>query len=140
MQQPTVKPLIDGKSWELMENYIYALNDGRTLFIPRGFIFDFASIPRIAWRLFPPATGKHRTPALIHDHLCANGSVSWQEAAEIFLQAMKVAGVSYLKRYTIYWSVRAFEPLHTTDARQEKLRMLQKLRLEECTEHYSNVI
>lgn len=132
--------MIDGKHWELMENYVYALNDGRTLFVPRGFIYDFASIPRIAWRLFPPATGKHRTPALIHDWLCATENVTWTEAADIFLQAMKCAGVSYIKRYTIYWSVRAFEPFHKTDERQDKLRQLQKLRLEQCPEHYSKII
>ncbi len=140
MKNPLVRPLENGKDWSLEENYIYALNDGRTLFIPQGFIFDYASIPRIAWRLFPPATGKHRVPSLAHDWLCASGNVGWVEAADIFLQAMKVAGVGYFKRYTIYWAVRSFKSFHKPDPRQERLRVLQRVAIQNCREHYSNII
>ena len=140
MRQPKVSPMENGRDWLLLENYTYALNDGRTLFIPDGFIFDSASIPRIAWRLFPPSTGKHRTPALIHDWLCASGNVSWSDAADIFLQAMKVARVNCIKRYAIYWAVRSFGPFHKQDPRQDRLRLLQRVAIEQCREHYSYTI
>lgn len=140
MKQPKVQSLENGRDWLLLENYVYPLNDGRTIFIPQGFIFDYASIPRIAWRLFPPATGKHRTPALIHDWLVATDVVSWKEAADIFLSTMKKAGVSPIKRYIIYLAVRSFGPFHKTDPRHHNLHTLQRAELMQCKEHYSNII
>lgn len=140
LPEPLVRTLSDGSSWMLEENYIYELNDGRTLFIPASFLFDYASIPRIAWRLFPPATGKHRIPSLGHDWLCASGNVSWTEAANIFLVLMETAGVSKTKRYMIYFAVRLFGQLHKPDPRKDRLKLLQRVAVEQCIKHYSNVI
>lgn len=140
LPEPLIRTLSDGKNWLLEEDYIYLLNDGRTLFIPAGFIFDFASIPRIAWRLFPPATGKHRIPALIHDWLCASSNVSWNEAATIFLQVMKIAQVGYIKRNIIYLAVRLYGPFHELDIRRTRLKLLQKTAISQCTKHYTNII
>ena len=140
MKQPIVKPLLNGKDWQLMESYVYACNDGRTVFVPAGFIFDFASVPRPIWVLFPPATGKHRTGALVHDWLCASGNVPWKEAADIFNEVMFKSGVNYTKRNVIYYFVRMFKVLHKPDPRQDRLKVLQRAELMQAKEYYSNVI
>lgn len=140
MKQPIVKPLPNGRDWQLMENYVYACDDGRTVFVPAGFIFDFASIPRMFWRLFPPATGKHRTGALVHDWLCASGNVGWVDAADIFNEIMKKSGVNPVKRWIIYWAVRSFKFMHKPDPRQNRLKVLQRAELMQAKEYYSNVI
>ena len=105
MHNPHVKPLADGRNWELEADYILNLHDGRHVFIPKGFVFDFASIPRLFWRLFPPATGKHRLAALVHDWLCASGH-DWYDSADIFLKLMEYSGVKAWKRYSMYYAVK----------------------------------
>lgn len=42
------------------------LLDGRRFVVPRGFISDFASIPKIFWSLFGP-TGAYTWAAILHD-------------------------------------------------------------------------
>lgn len=37
-----------------------------TFVIPKGFICDFASIPRLFWSIYPP-DGNHRYPSIPHD-------------------------------------------------------------------------
>ena len=37
--------------------------------LPVGTTTDFASVPRWAWWFAPPASGRHRLAALIHDRL-----------------------------------------------------------------------
>ena len=140
MKQPIVKPLPNGKDWQLVESYIYACDDGRTVFVPAGFIFDFASTPRLFWRLFPPATGKHRVGALVHDWLCASGNTGWIDAADIFNEIMKKSCVNPVERWAIYWAVRSFKFAHKPDPRQEKLKVMQRAELTQVKEYYSNVI
>ena len=138
MHNPHVTPLDNGDEWVLDADYTLTLNDGRIIFIPKGFIFDFASTPRITWRLFPPATGKHRIPALIHDWLVAAKTVSWEEAAKIFLQAMKQAGVSKIKRYTMYYAVRIWGYFHIPNhAVVSHWQELQRKRIRESQQIYT---
>ena len=54
------------RQWELMEDYYYALADGRTVMIPKGFVFNGASVPRpLRWLISP--TGVFLIPSLLHD-------------------------------------------------------------------------
>lgn len=101
-----VKPLDNGTDWELMEDYYLRLPIVGDKIINKGFVFDFASIPFIFRALFSPATGKYREPACVHDYLYRTGIVSREDSDNIFLELMKYCGVSYLKRYAIYWAVR----------------------------------
>ncbi len=59
------------RKWQLMENWQYELitDDGKlnTIIIPKGFVFDGASIPRIFWFFLSPI-GLLLIPALIHDY------------------------------------------------------------------------
>lgn len=129
MMQTTVKTLKNGVDWVLVESYIYECDDGRVVFVPAGFIFDYASIPRFFWRIFPPATGKHRVGALVHDWLCATERLTWVDSANIFLEVMKNSGVSAIKRYLIYCAVRCFGSFHKEDPRALRLRTLQDAEL-----------
>lgn len=56
------------RKWEVVEDYyLYVPWYNITLFIPKGFIFDGASIPRVLWPLLSP-TGILFIPGLIHDY------------------------------------------------------------------------
>ena len=54
---------MNGSWWE---NWEYDLPDGRRVLIPKGFVFDGASIPRLLWFFLSP-TGLLLIPGLIHD-------------------------------------------------------------------------
>jgi hypothetical protein len=142
MQNPLVTPLPDGKTWRLEEDYILDLNNGQTVFIPKGFKFDFASIPRLFWRLFPPATGKHRLAALVHDWLCASMTVSWTEAACVFLKVMEWSNVPSWKRYSMYYAVKTWGLFKSDDIPTSiKLIELQNRRIAEADKvFHGNII
>lgn len=115
-----VRELTGGTAWEVYEPFTYHLcqPDGvQFVRIDKGFVTDFASIPRGLWNLWPPNRGKHAKPAVVHDCLYKTGYVSVEgggqrritrgEADAIFLEAMEVAGVGWLSRRLIYAGVRA---------------------------------
>ena len=54
------------RQWQLVEDWQYQLPDQQTIIIPKGFVFDGASIPRLLWGLLSP-TGLLLIPGLIHD-------------------------------------------------------------------------
>jgi len=104
---------IDGRTWKLEAPLEFrSVVAGCDLTVPAAFKTDFASIPRLFWRLLPPAgAGEHSAygpAAVIHDYLYRTKSLPRAVADAVFLEAMAVLGVGYLTRYTFYWAVRAF--------------------------------
>lgn len=99
-------------TWKLTHELIYLSKDSRLHRVPVGFKTDLASIPRLA-RVLIPINGKHRSAAVLHDFFyelkgkVKGRVVSRAEADNLFLEAMESEGVSYWKRYTMYWAVRA---------------------------------
>lgn len=75
--------------------------------IKKGFVTDFASVPRFFWRILPP-TGKYNVAAIVHDYLYMTGEVSKESADKIFLILMKHLKVSRWKRKVMYKAVRYF--------------------------------
>lgn len=55
------------RKWEVLEDYHYTLKGGTIVLIPKGFIFDGASIPK-AMRTFLSPTGLLFIPGLLHDY------------------------------------------------------------------------
>lgn len=106
-----VRPLNDGISWVLLDEFSYDvgfLGSGDTITVPAGFITDFASIPKFAWSIIGGPWGKYGKAAVIHDYLFATQQRSWKETNQIFLEGMKVLGVSWMKRTTMYSLVMVF--------------------------------
>ncbi len=54
------------RHWQLLEDWHYTLPDKTMIVIPKGFVFDGASSPRIMWSILSP-TGLLLIPGLIHD-------------------------------------------------------------------------
>lgn len=109
---------IDGTRWKVVEGFTYRLcqPDGvQFVRIERGFITDFASFPLGIFMRSPG--GKWDKAAVVHDCLYKTARVSVEnkqeprivtrgEADAIFLEAMEVAGVDWLRRRIIYAGVR----------------------------------
>ena len=105
-----VMPLPDGRTWELCEGFSYYTGNAASDFlisVPAGFVTDFASVPRILWWLLPP-WGRYGKAAVIHDWLYKSKPWSRRRCDSIFLEGMKVLGVSWATRTTMYGAVRAF--------------------------------
>ena len=82
--------------------------------IPKGYLTDGASVPRILWSICPKWDKSHKA-VILHDYLCEyrivtiNGSptqISREEADKIFLLALKDEGLSKLKYSLMYGAVR----------------------------------
>lgn len=103
-----VEPLPNGKDWQLQHEVRYITKDGRVIYIPAGFITDFASIPWVFRRLFQPATGKHRKAAVVHDWIfrTADSPFTFEEANEIFNDIMILSKTENWKRTLIYNGVK----------------------------------
>lgn len=76
--------------------------------VPKGFVTDFASVPRLPVVYTLTGNTAHR-PAVVHDFLYSGG---WQctraQADAVLLEAMKVTGVPAWRRWSMYLAVRAF--------------------------------
>lgn len=99
----------------LLVPLVISLSFGRTIVIPKGFIWDQASVPRKLWGLIPP-DGDCELPALIHDFLYVNNKeigISRKTADQEMLIWSKVTSGTQNK-YSLrnldnlirYWGVR----------------------------------
>jgi hypothetical protein len=118
---------IDGKNWRVTAPFTYEvgqLGSGRFVYIPAGFITDFASVPRGLWNLFPP-TGSYGRAAVVHDYLYRGGYITSYaidpatkqqyeihstpdrgECDGILKEAMEASGVGRFTRWTVWAGVR----------------------------------
>ncbi len=97
---------IDGCNWKLIKPYFYNGERWRGR-VPKGFITDFASVPRPLWNVLPP-TGPYGPAAVIHDYLYRTAAVSRMDADFTFREAMERLGVPWRVRQTMYYGVRWF--------------------------------
>ena len=72
--------------------------------VPRGFVTDFASIPRPFWSLLPP-TSKYTHSAIIHDYLYWTQDGSRLIADQIFRMGMTELRVPKWQVFVIFQSV-----------------------------------
>ncbi|MEN6605901.1 MAG: DUF1353 domain-containing protein [Bryobacteraceae bacterium] len=108
---PLVVEYLDGRDWRLVEEFEFASEVlERIVRVPRGFITDFASIPRFLWPLLPP-TGTYGKAAVVHDMLyrhpaCVAPACTWEEANLTLYEGMVALGVGWLTRHAIFWGVQ----------------------------------
>lgn len=108
---------IGARRWLLTDTLIFRSAALRgTLAVPRGFQTDFASIPRFAWVLFPPADS-YNPAAVMHDGAYANALMA-QSGARVFLvkrladdlfeECLRAVGISLWRRWVMATAVRAY--------------------------------
>jgi len=108
------------KNWELVREVTYRTEVGELVTVREGFKFDFASVPRAFWWLYPP-TGTKGNPygiaALVHDwllmhHKIGGRKITRKEADDIFLEIMLYTGCRKSLAYTLWTAVRANSMAH----------------------------
>lgn len=119
---------IDGRSWRITEEFDYLTDypdPNSAIRVPKGFVTDFASIPKVFWSIWAP-TGPYGKAAVVHDYLyvvggkvpcCADCCVdkcpiprifTKEQADRIFRDAMEVLGVKNPQRWIMWQAVRKF--------------------------------
>lgn len=132
-RQPAITPISDNL-YRLDGNYIYEWTIAgirRRMIVTKGFVFDGASVPRLAWTISGIVPdGLHRAGVLMHDWLYRDrGRIppgtylhyvepdgwmpllahwSRKDADRMLGRLMKEAGVSRRRRFAIYWGARLF--------------------------------
>ncbi len=95
-----------GKGWWELTDWFgyYSKRAEATIYIPPGFVCDFASVPRlpVAYWLFG---GKANGPAAIHDILYRWAFTGRIEADKIFNEAMRVDGKWFTTRWPMTGAV-----------------------------------
>lgn len=100
-----------GNKWELVEPFSFYYKKQNktieTIVIPKGFITDFASTPRILYPIIPPI-GIYNKACIIHDYIYQERIFPRKTCDLCFLQAMEVLEVPKWKRYLMFIIVRLF--------------------------------
>ena len=70
LNSPVFKRKKDSKAFQVLIISYIEIFRGLRLFVPDGFCWDGASIPRVLWRLYGhPLTNKYQAAAVVHDWL-----------------------------------------------------------------------
>lgn len=113
---------IGNNEWKLLEGMDFVVFDQKW-HVPEGFITDFASIPKVFHAIFSPWNMKHGPAAILHDYLYQYKPVTRKTADDIFLEAMRLYGVGWLKRHIFYSAVRGFGgPVYDDRERTARIR------------------
>ena len=108
MSKLLVKDLMNGK-FELISDYIYQIEE-RVIRVPKSFVTDYASIPRIFRAIVLPY-GKHSGASVVHDYLYSKScelNIERKKADKIFLEILKEEGVNPILARLMYIAVRVF--------------------------------
>jgi hypothetical protein len=107
---PFVGELIGKNKWRVyvpFEYHIGAYPSKTVIYVPVGFVTDFASIPRIFWPFISPID-EHGKAAVVHDYLYTIGYFKKSVCDKIYLEALTVLKVSKIKRTILYYGVKYF--------------------------------
>jgi len=112
-----------GNKSVLKEQFIYYSPriKGRII-VPKGFVTDFASVPRVFLPIIPKM-GRHREAAVIHDYLYTGTrykKLTRKDCDKLFLEAMIESKVPRWKRILMYRLVRIFGKSRFRVSQQEK--------------------
>ena len=105
---------IDGIDWIIKGAVTYRTEAGEHCTVRRGFVFDFASVPRPLYCLYPPAGTKgnpYGVAALVHDWLYVHRKIDGRpitrrEADAVFYEIMRYVGCRRTLAYAMWIAVR----------------------------------
>lgn len=92
---------------ELLNDLIYTDSVVGKIVVPRGFRTDLASIPSKVQSVISKV-GAYDGAAIVHDWLYCIQIHERDTVDNVFLRIMKLSGVGFFTRYTMFWAVRLF--------------------------------
>lgn len=117
---PLQLEFLENNEFKLLEAFEYYRTDDEkdVLKVPKNFVTDFASIPRLFWNILPPQGTKRNRygkSAVLHDYLYDSKckyKLSRRLADAIFIESMKAVKVNWFIRNLLYACVRLFGKKH----------------------------
>lgn len=98
---------------ELIEDVVYVTDEWETIFVPRGFTCDMASIPRFAWRVCGgPRHNENARAGLVHDMLYKTKRFDRKKCDQIFEEILLNEGKTPIIAKLMYLAVRVFGGSH----------------------------
>lgn len=105
---PLVVKEVDFRRWSIQTALIYR-GKTDTWKVPRGFVTDFASVPRFAVWLVP-VTGRYTKASILHDWFCCYGIqaglITARDTDGVFRRIMREDGVPFVLRWLVWTGVR----------------------------------
>ena len=99
--------------WRLQTDLAFLSQRYGLIVVPAGYVVDFASVPRLPFAFWLFGDTAHASAA-VHDYCVAvlvpRGSMTWQQAAEIFGEAMEHEGVPLWRRWLMKNAVIGADP------------------------------
>lgn len=101
--------------YRLTGDYEFSYGDGFVVVVPKGFVTNLGTVPRLLWWIVSPAD--LREASVVHDYLLqerlsrkqkGENLVSRWMADAILYEAMEQVGISFPKRTLVFLSVRFF--------------------------------
>lgn len=102
-----VSPFADGTYWYLREDLRWLSAANEEYVVPKGFVTDFASIPRPLWWLFPK-WARYGNAAVVHDFNYWTQECDRKTADRAMAEGMQDLGVGKLTRSIMYFFLRIF--------------------------------
>ncbi|MEE4290656.1 MAG: DUF1353 domain-containing protein [Cycloclasticus sp.] len=98
---------VKDKDWRVISALAYMTSNDELIVVKKGFITDYASIPKLLLSIFGRPSGKMVEPSVLHDFLYqAKTKYTRKESDLIFLEALKGKGINWFKRRAMYYGVR----------------------------------
>ena len=107
---PFIGELIGKNKWRVyvpFEYHVGTYPSKIVIYVPVGFVTDFASIPRFLWPLISPID-EHGKAAVVHDYLYTIRYDEKSVCDKIYLEALIVLKVPKWKRLLLYYGVKYF--------------------------------
>lgn len=100
----------------LYADLVYETQKGNTITVPKEFVYDGASVPKLFQRLYPKFGGKYDYASCVHDYLCEHANKLTGEAYKearwyadtVFKEISILAGVSEWKVHSMYLAIRGY--------------------------------
>ena len=108
-----VKPLrterLGNKLWKLTLDFVVGYNNV-VLSVPKGFITNGASVPRMFWWLCAPMAGPFGEAAVIHDYMYSKQShcIDRKAADRVLRDIGRENGANIIRANLVYSAVRMF--------------------------------
>ena len=103
---PSFRAFGDNQYWITLEDMTYVIgNTSQSITVPKGFVTDFASIPRGLWLLGLSPYGQYGRAAVIHDYLYWAQGCTKDQADRLLVIAMKESAVNNFDELAIYKGV-----------------------------------
>jgi len=97
---------LDNKTWQLRAPFVYNSKKFGYISVPKFFVTDLNSIPRLAWMVSPPS--HFPRAAVLHDYYYRTKAVSRSTADALYREALELEGANVARRWFRWLGIRAF--------------------------------